>query len=184
MLRNHGVCLKKNGSKTNWWFEQIRFFVRYCLWVSTVILCHLRPTTRVRIVVLICEEAFKLKNRITKKQRSLEVVPFLSGTHFDGKDDVGSVFHHIILHHLHPWKITWNLKKNIVSKTAISFSNHLHVSCFVDIYIYTYIYIVSRYNKANCALHGLPLFSSDIFASLLRFISPFTSTCKRHRGVW
>lgn len=68
----------------------------------SVILCHLRPTTRVRIVVLICEEAFKLKNRITKKQRSLEVVLFLSGTGFDGKDDVGSVFHHTMLHHLHP----------------------------------------------------------------------------------
>lgn len=72
-----------------------------------MILCHLRPTTRVRIVVLICEEAFKLKNRITKKQRSLEVVLFLSGTRFDGKDDVGvgSVFHLLMLHHAAPLEL-------------------------------------------------------------------------------
>lgn len=57
----------------------------------------------------------------------------------------------------------------MVSKTAISFSNHLPVSCFVD-------------TKTDCALHEPPLFSSDIFASLLRFISPFTGTCKRLAG--
>ena len=127
----------------------------------SVILCHLRPTTRVRIVVLICEEAFKLKNRITKKQRSLEVVPFLSGTHFDGKDDVGSVFHHIMLHHLHPWKITWNLKKNSFQNGNLLFQS-------------------SRFMFRGYQNRLRSTRTSSFFIRHLRFAPPFHFTVHKH----